>query len=190
MLLKDLRRRVTPLSENEDLMFLGLSRGCPPSPRLPSSVLFPEISHVDCRFDIRGCEGWKARSPSGLSCVNPFSVALRVPSDHEFVEGLADPPSKVSPTLPRDKLLTPRVRGRPKKVENRGRKRKTPTESSNGMTIADGIAVDSGSRGKELMVLPKEFSEPYGVLTRARSKLLMGKRCGMKYDCTDDTALY
>nr|AFK33870.1 unknown [Lotus japonicus] len=39
--------RVTPLSEDEDSMFLGLSRGCLPSPRLPSSALFPEISLVD-----------------------------------------------------------------------------------------------------------------------------------------------
>ncbi|XP_057446802.1 serpin-ZX-like [Lotus japonicus] len=53
-------RRVTPLSKDENSMFLGLSREYQPSPRLPSSALFPEISLVDCRFDVCGCEGWKA----------------------------------------------------------------------------------------------------------------------------------
>lgn len=44
--------------------------------------------------------------------------------------------------------------------------------------------------GKELMVLPAELSEPYGVLTRARSAILIGKRLGMTYDCTDGVAQF
>ena len=40
------------------------------------------------------------------------------------------------------------------------------------------------------MVLPMEYSEPYSVLTRVRSALLMGKHLGLKYDCTNGDALY
>ncbi|XP_057446145.1 uncharacterized protein LOC130738224 [Lotus japonicus] len=51
-------------------------------------------------------------------------------------------------------------------------------------------ARDAGSLGRELMVLPVELSEPYGIMTRARSVVLMGKRLGMVFDCSDDVATY
>lgn len=38
------------------------------------------------------------------------------------------------------------------------------------------------------MVLPMELAEPYGILTRAQSAILMDKHLAMKYDCTDDVA--
>lgn len=57
------------------------------------------------------------------------------------------------------------------------------------MTMEAGYT-DAEQTGKELMVLPTEMSEPYGVLTRARSAVLMGKRLGLRYDCPDDIPLF
>lgn len=56
----------------------------------------------------------------------------------------------------------------------------------------DGVvegAGDAESIGRELMVLPMKLSDPYGIMTRAQSAILMGKRLGMAYDCTDDVAI-
>lgn len=63
--------------------------------------------------------------------------------------------------------------------------------------LPSSTSTPSGDRGtpdlsttvnNQLIVLPHEFQEPHGILTRARSAILMGKRLGMEYDCTDDFA--
>ena len=65
-----------------------------------------------------------------------------------------------------------------------------PVSSSSGPIALTDEDADAILKGKELMILPKEFSEPYSVMTTARSAVLMGKYCGMKYDCVDDVVLY
>lgn len=41
----------------------------------------------------------------------------------------------------------------------------------------------------QLMVLPVEYQQPQGVMTRAKSAMLMGKRLGMIYDSSDEEAV-
>lgn len=43
--------------------------------------------------------------------------------------------------------------------------------------------------GNQLMLLPADFSEPHGVMTRARNALLMGKYVGVKFDCSDEVVV-
>lgn len=81
-----------------------------------------------------------------------------------------------------------RGRGRPKKVEKRGRKQDLAAARTEVATTEVAVE-DIDSTGRELMLFSSEFFEPRGVLTRARSALLMGHRLGLVHDCTDDVAL-
>lgn len=120
----------------------------------------------------------------------PPSFDPGVSRDLEFVEGLVPSPSEAAPcgSLPQDQVKTPRTRGRPRKAEKAGGKKNSLVESSSGLMVAGGEDVDVDPTGRELMVLTMELLEPYGVLTRARSVVLMGKRLSTVYNCTYDVA--
>lgn len=68
-----------------------------------------------------------------------------------------------------------------------GGKKHDPVASFNETAVVDDVAK---LKGWELMVLRGELLEPYEILTRAQSAILMGKHSGIKYDCTDTTAFY
>lgn len=60
---------------------------------------------------------------------------------------------------------------------------------SSGSLLSEDSDLLEANKENQLMVLPTEFSEPFGVMSKARSDLLMGNYLGMRYDFTDETLL-
>lgn len=56
-----------------------------------------------------------------------------------------------------------------------------PTDSETSTSLLPSV-------NNQLMVLPTEFQNPQGVLTRERSAMLMGKRLGLVFECSDEEA--
>lgn len=87
-------------------------------------------------------------------------------------------PSLISrPSPPLKAVKIPRPRGRLKKGVAKEGHPSTCLRS----TTFDGSEVES--TGKEFMVLSKELSNPYGVMTHARGAILVGKRLGLSFNC-------
>lgn len=102
-------------------------------------------------------EGWKVSNPSGspradlniapygvtlakASGVDLSSIAVRVSQVTGFVEGPSGSFLDASPSVVviRDQVLSPRARGTPKKVQNRGGKKKGHVVSFSGFVVANG----------------------------------------------------
>lgn len=66
----------------------------------------------------------------------------------------------------------PRPRGQPKNNGAKG------NEKLSSVTVIEGEITEMG---KEVMVLSKEMSNLYGIMTRARSAILLGMRLGLTY---------
>lgn len=175
-------------SEDEDNMLVGLPRDGSPSCCFHPFVLFPEIS--SCRVD----DVLELEEGMALSCDDPSHEDLRA-SSRICVDSSDMGVSHGSGCFPlaQDQVKFPKPRGRPRKAEKGGIKKKEKMQLKNwtsGTTRAEDAAEVAEPIGKELMVLPAERSEPYDILTRARSAVLMGKRLGMTFDCTDGVAEY
>lgn len=158
--------------------------------QMPVEFLFPEI----VSWPLGSERKESPATTSLLQCSLPFVVAGSV--DGGFEGG-----QEGSDLLPREQVCnaqlkeivgcavrdqgletsTRRRRGRPRKGENRDKQLSHSISSSSQAEVS--------SIGRELMLLPVEFSEPRGVLTRAMSALFMGKRLGLEYSCSDVVAL-
>lgn len=209
---KDYETSASLFSPGEGEMISGLCRFFDSGPWVRNADLFPEINSLICRtgFGLMLTDGERIPSeflfPEVLSLGCDFSTGvglLGCPASERCIledalgvchtagvreEAIASPHEVLS--LPRGcEVKASRPRGRPRLVEKSGRKKKDPDGPSRGYGVPEGSSSLEAHEGNQRMLLPAEFSEPHGVMTRAMSALLMGKRLGMSYDCTDATAL-
>lgn len=66
-----------------------------------------------------------------------------------------------------------RPRGRPKKYQKSGWKKKDLLGGVRDSSLVEGSGSLDANEGNQLMVLPMEFSEPFGVVTRARNVIFL-----------------
>lgn len=177
-------------------MHLGLVRGCFLGDCTPSVCLFPEIEprvHV-----VPVAAAVELSSPGllqlgGISVLDAFGAAeIGEGSDlgsscREELRPRFSLPSPLSqPSPPKEVVKAPRPRGRPKKTKEKENEKEGQSTICLLSKTADGSEVMTTS--KELMVLSEEFSNPYGVMTRARSAIQLGKRLGLRFACPDVVA--
>lgn len=105
------------------------------------------------------------------------------PADAQEIDNFPLLPTSQIPLTP--STQSPRPRGRPKgSSKKKGKLAHVATTPILAPSPPPLPAADN-----QLMVLPIEFQQPQGIMTRAKSAMLMGKRLGMIYDCSDEEVM-
>ncbi|XP_057439789.1 uncharacterized protein LOC130731494 [Lotus japonicus] len=179
----------------DEEMVTGLDRGCCLDVQTPALFLFPELTqrHLEDSADVirevpklQRFVSTKADRVGGSGVGEDFGaeelveIAAISGTRSPCREGVGLSSAQLPPAIEGVTVLLRRPRGRPKKTEAKGSMKVPPVTMADAATNGEEV-----STGKELMVLSKELSNPYSVMTHARSAILMGKRLGMTYDCPD-----
>lgn len=90
--------------------------------------------------------------------------------------------------VPRVGSFVPRNRGRPRKQSNRGRKKKVLDSEVSSVSSLSGESEIPSSFSDNPLILP-EAEDSDGVLTRAKRALIVSKKVGVVFQCSDEVVL-